>query len=175
MNEELKQYLQNSKDSRDKLVKLAKDIEVIRIKRIPKLKSYKNLGFPEVSLNRFREFEEGVMNDLQNYFKQKPVNEAFNKRNRVGMYRKGGIAAVYKPAKSPTVKPSLFLPIRCARQKSNPERVTSYKDQDHSIHSSPTLASNISVYLTSNSLTKIKQKLLTPILKQKASNPHFAR
>ena len=117
MNDELKQYLQNSKHSRAKLVKFANDIEIIRIKKIPKLKSYKNFPFPEVNLNRFKRFEEGVMNDLQNYFKKNLVNDTHNKKNRVLIYRKDDIAAVYKPAKTPQVKPSLHLPISRERQK----------------------------------------------------------
>lgn len=169
MNEELKLYLQKSKNERNKLKRLAKGIENLNTKNVESRESSSIFSFPEINARRFKYFEQELNSGLQSFFDHSPGNLSLIENKSSLFNKKNSISSVYSCMKPKKSRPSVLLPITRERQKSVPNRLLGNKYSDNSISSSPTVTSHHSKKRPSISKASIHDRLFTPILKQKAS------
>lgn len=170
MNEELKLYLQKSKNERNKLKRLAKELGNSKAMNSNNGESNTIINFPEINPRRFKYFEQELNSELQSFFDLNSGNLSLIEKKSSLMYNKNSICSVYSCLKLKKTRPSILLPITRERQKSVPNRILGNKYIDNSVSSPPTITSNYSTKRPSLPKNNLQDRLFTPILKQKSAN-----
>lgn len=164
MTEDLKRYLDKSKEGRQKLTKIANNIkQAFLCEHHP---DQEISVFPSPNAARFHQFKETLSLDLQKIFKPPELTLKPAKQNRSVSLRKGPIFSVYGHP-NPTQKRVFILPpIFHTKQSSLLERILGSKCVPMGLSTSVNNTLTKSTVKSTNTRFEVKQQLLKPILKK---------
>lgn len=173
MTEELKNYLESSKEHRQKLKNLAQEIHKGHLK-VKKDEEELAKDFPELNPKRFKNFEANLNEELKNIFnedeiKGKNISEASTKGRSVSYHRKR-IASIYNFLNVRAKRMSILPPIFRDKERSVPERLLAgkYSTSGSGMENLQTVESgNISIKRARITRFDVKKQLLKPILQKK--------
>lgn len=165
MDEQLKEYLENSKESRIRLRNKAKDYQ----KALNAEGDYidinkKKLDFPVLSPKRFKEFKEEMHNDLKRIFIPEQSTSHVSKKSRALSDQKSRISSVYNLENYVKKRISFLPPVKKFRESSVVVRLLSRRitEQNSEIYTTPIMQTPKK---SADSRFTVKQMLLTPVLK----------
>jgi hypothetical protein len=166
MSEELKEYMENSKESRKNLTKLAKSLQTRIESNSPILnkKSY-DVDFPTPNPMRFKEFKEKMTEDLQKIFKTQ-LSTPKKKTTGSLLVKKNTLSSVYNCVKIAHRNVSIFPPIIRSNQITIPQRLLGGKYSTEESEASIVSHTKLTPKKKLNSRFEVKKQLLIPILKK---------
>lgn len=173
MTEELKFYLESSKENRQKLKTLAQDIHNSHFK-VKKTEEELAKDFPELNPKRFKNFEANLNIELQQFFsddnrKNKDIASA---KGRLLSTDKKRLEQIYNFINVKAKRISILPPIARDRERSIPARLLAKKKIETKSGSETiqTLESDL-VKVKRSRVTRfdVKKLLLKPILQKKYS------
>ncbi|OMJ95750.1 hypothetical protein SteCoe_825 [Stentor coeruleus] len=165
MNEQLKEYLENSKESRIRLRNKAKNYQKALNAEVDDIDiNKKRIDFPTVSPKRFKEFKEEVHNDLKRIFIPEQNTPHVSKKYRALSDHKSMISSVYNLDSYVKKKISFLPPVRKSRDSSVVERLLSRRitEQNPEIQITPIIETPKK---SVDSRFTVKKMLLIPVLK----------
>ena len=170
MTEELKEYLEKTKDKRNNLTKLANNFKNNIENISTELTSLKNISdFPNFNPQRFRIFKDNLEKEVKGmYYSNINAREQIDTKRSLSLNRKN-VASVYNFSKPIPKRCSVLPPILREKRSSILERVLGGKYEIDDEHSKTTTASTKATVKCINSRFEAKKDLLIPILKKKNS------
>ena len=169
MTEELKIYLDQSKQARARLSNLANKFKKkVESPSTSEQTSNTNQSFPNPTPARFKKFEEGLNKDLQKIFlKDSPDLESIY-CSRSLSFKKSRKASAYNFGSPARNRASALPPILRKKEMSLLDRVLGDKYRHYDITETTSSANNKVSIKPTNTRFEIKKQLLVPILKKKS-------
>lgn len=167
MTDELKSYLDQSRESRHRLNTIARKMHkpLDFVQPIPEISD----DFPELSPIRFKRFKESMNKDLQRLFLSEDAIIDTHKKQRSLSFAKRKVFSVYHVSKPMMKKLSILPPIKRMKEINVPERLLGGKYMENSLETSPTINSFQTPKRSFNTRYEVKKQLLIPILHRGSS------
>jgi hypothetical protein len=167
MTEELKKYLDSTKEDRKKLAKIAENVKSSQIAVMRNVEDLSN-DFPSLNPKRFKNYEEVIHQELQSFFGEDHKTPQRPRKGRSLAGNEKKIASVYQFLNVRAKKMTFLPPIVRDKEKSVPERLLGGKYLTRAMESAPSVESfEKSVKRDRLNRFQVKQLLLEPVLKQK--------
>lgn len=167
MTEELKNYLESSKESRKRLSKLAENTQSSRLQILSKVEEVSN-DFPSLNPKRFKNYEQVIHEELKSFFKDDKNGLKEHRKGKSFASRDKKISSAYKLLNVRVKKMSFLPPINREKERSVPERLLGGKYITSIVESAPSIDSvTNSTKRTRMNRFEVKKLLFEPILKQK--------
>ena len=167
MTEELKSYLESSKESRKRLSKIAENTQSSRLQVLSKVEE-DSKDFPSLNPKRFKNYEQVIHEELKSFFKDENNGLKEHRKGKSLASREQKISSAYKLLNVRVKKMSYLPPINREKERSVPERLLGGKYIMNIVESAPSIDSfKNSTKRNRMNRFEIKKLLLEPVLKQK--------